>query len=254
MLTRISLIVAIVAGLAVGALNFVKVKDIITTTRAERDDWHQKFDTTDATLKKTEKDLANTTTELNQTKETLVATTAEKDKAVATAAQQTKRANQLSEELTATKTELGNAQAELAAYRQIGTTEQVANMARNLKSANDRVAEGQVVIATLNKKAKQLEDELADYRDPQRIVYLPSNLKGQVVVSDPKWDFVVLNVGEDQQVVPKGELLVNRNGRLVAKVKVTSVQKDRCVANVLPGWKLGEILEGDQVIPAHPAS
>jgi hypothetical protein len=37
-------------------------------------------------------------------------------------------------------------------------------------------------------------------------------------------------------------------------VKVRSVQKDRSIANVVPGWGLGEIIEGDQVIPAHPAS
>ena len=48
--------------------------------------------------------------------------------------------------------------------------------------------------------------------------------------------------------------LVNRNGKLVAKVKVRSVQKDRCIANVLPGWQLGDVMEGDQVLPAFPAS
>ena len=37
MLTRISLIVAILAGLAVAGLNFVKVKEKITTLMAERD-------------------------------------------------------------------------------------------------------------------------------------------------------------------------------------------------------------------------
>ena len=53
MLIRISLIVAIIAGLAVGTLNFVKVKKIIEETRAQRDDWHNKFTTTDAALTKT---------------------------------------------------------------------------------------------------------------------------------------------------------------------------------------------------------
>jgi hypothetical protein len=71
---------------------------------------------------------------------------------------------------------------------------------------------------------------------------------------DPKWDFVVLNVGEDQGVLPDGELLVSRDGKLVAKVIVRSVQKDRSIANLVPGWQLGEIIEGDEVIPAHPAS
>ena len=73
-------------------------------------------------------------------------------------------------------------------------------------------------------------------------------------MTDPKWKFVVLNVGEDQGLLKDGELLVNRDGRLVAKVRVSSVQKDRSVANVMPGWELGEVLEGDQVIPAYPES
>jgi hypothetical protein len=85
-------------------------------------------------------------------------------------------------------------------------------------------------------------------------VYLPASLKGKVLVSDPKWNFVLLDVGEDKGVLERGELLVNRNGKLVAKVVVSRVQKDRCIANVLPGWELGEVMEGDLVIPAHPAS
>ncbi|HYG23517.1 MAG TPA: hypothetical protein VEH04_12095 [Verrucomicrobiae bacterium] len=254
MLIRISLIVAIVAGLAVAGLNFTKVRTDIVTTRADRDNERTMKEQAQTELSSTRRDLEQRTTELTQTKEALATTTTERDRAVESASQLTQRANQLTEQLTGTRAELATAQAEVAAYRQVGTTEFVANLARNLRQTQEGLAEAQVVIGTLNKKARQLEEELADYRDPRRIVYLPGNLKGQVVVSDPKWDFVVLNVGEDQQVVPKGELLVNRNGRLVAKVKVTSVQKDRCVANVVPGWKLGEIMEGDQVIPAHPAS
>jgi hypothetical protein len=106
----------------------------------------------------------------------------------------------------------------------------------------------------LMQKVKKVETELAVYRDPNFFVTLPASLKGKVLVADPKWNFVVLNVGEDQGVLERGELLVNRNGRLVAKVVVRSVQKDRCIANVLPGWELGEVMEGDLVIPAHPAS
>jgi hypothetical protein len=64
----------------------------------------------------------------------------------------------------------------------------------------------------------------------------------------------VLDIGENQGVLEYGELLVNRNGKLVGKIVVRTVQKDRSVANLLPGWEIGEVLEGDQVIPANPAS
>jgi hypothetical protein len=255
MLIRISLIVAIVAGLAVGALNFVKVKEIITTTRAERDEWHGKFDKTDAELRTTKKDLDKTTAELKTTQESLATATAEKDKAVATATSLSKRAAQLQEELTTAKTTLGEAQAELEAYHQSGLTPaQVLALNRTLKLAQDSLTGSQEENRILGRKNDSLRRELARYTGGLEPIQLPATLKGQVVVSDPKWDFVVLNIGENQQVVPDAELLVNRNGRLVAKVKVTSVQKDRCVANVVPGWKLGELLEGDLVIPAYPQS
>lgn len=71
-----------------------------------------------------------------------------------------------------------------------------------------------------------------------------------MVVCDPKWDFVILNVGENQGVLERGDLLVNRDGKLVAKVRVLRVEKDRCIANLVPGWKLGEVAEGDSAIPA----
>jgi hypothetical protein len=78
-------------------------------------------------------------------------------------------------------------------------------------------------------------------------------LKGKVVVVDPKWDFVVLNIGSDLGAVEEGEMLVSREGKLVAKVIIRSIEKDRCIANIIPGWKLGELIEGDEVSPAHPA-
>ena len=50
------------------------------------------------------------------------------------------------------------------------------------------------------------------------------------------------------------ELLVSRDGKLVAKVIVRTLEKGRSIANLVPGWKLGEVIEGDEVSPAHPAS
>jgi hypothetical protein len=42
--------------------------------------------------------------------------------------------------------------------------------------------------------------------------------------------------------------MVSRGGKLIGKVKVATVHAERSIANVMPGWKLGELMEGDQVI------
>ena len=120
MLIRISLIVAIIAGLAVGGLNFVKVKEKITTLQAnlkEQTDGRIKAETE---LASTKKDLNKTTAELKQTKAELEATTAAKEKAEADLAAQTKRADKLTEDLNKTRQERDDAQADLAAYKATG--------------------------------------------------------------------------------------------------------------------------------------
>ncbi len=255
MLIRISLIVAIIAGLAVGVLNFITVKDKIVALQTDLADTKTKLADTQNKLHKTERQLADTKAELDATNQILQATIKERDDAVTQAAAQTKRATQLADELKKTKEERDDAQAQLAAYKATGfTSEQVLALGKTLKQTQDTLVAVQDENKLLGQQIVKLKNELAFYRDPQYVVQLPATIKGTVLVSDPKWDFVVLSVGQDQGVLEHGELLVNRNGKLVAKVRVTSVQKDRSIANVMPGWKLGELLEGDQVIPAHPAS
>ena len=69
MLIRICLIVAIVAGLAVGGLNFVKVKEKITTLQDDLDDGDRgPPGIRGASITSTKKDLDKTTAELKQTK------------------------------------------------------------------------------------------------------------------------------------------------------------------------------------------
>jgi len=255
MLIRISLIIAILAGLAVGTLNIIKVKEKITTLYSERDNERTQKEQAQTELAQTRKDLDKTTADLKLTKQTLDTTTEERDRAQSDLAATTKRADKLTDDLKKTTTERDDARAELAAYEATGVKpEQIVSMRNSFKGLQDDLAAVKDENKILGNNIKKLKNELAIYKTPEYIVPLPPNLRGKVIVADPKWNFVVVNVGEDQGVLEHGELLVNRDGRLVAKVKIRSVQKDRAIANVLPGWQLGDVLEGDQVIPAHPAS
>ena len=93
-----------------------------------------------------------------------------------------------------------------------------------------------------------MRTELDRYLEPNSIPDLPPGLKGKVVAVDPKWNFVVLDIGERQGVLENAEMLVNRNGKLVAKVRITSVHPNSSVANILPAWAQADVMEGDQVI------
>ncbi len=255
MLVRISLIVAILAGVAIGVLNFVKVKEKITILQSDLDretkahaEFLKKFTDTDRALTKTNAIL-------KQTIATLEATTAEKEKALADLTAQTKRADKLTEDLTKTRQERDTAQQELAAYKVSGMSpEQVAGLNREFKKLQEALAGVEGENKLLARTVEKLQTELARFKDPNKPIFLKASCKGKILVTDPKWNFVVLDVGEDKGMKEYGEMLVNRNGKLVGKVIVRTVQKDRSIANVIPGWELGEVMEGDQVIPAYPES
>jgi cell shape-determining protein MreC len=123
-----------------------------------------------------------------------------------------------------------------------------------LKDSQESVAFVNEEKMILQRVLARTQARLSIYEGTNTFVTLRADLRGKILVVDPKWDFVVLNIGQDQGVIDNGELLVSRAGRLVAKVIVRSVEKNRCIANVMPGWKLGEVIEGDEVSPAHPAS
>jgi hypothetical protein len=255
MLTRICLLVAILAALAVGTVNVVSVKSKITTLVTDRNTQRDGRIAAEGERDKTKRDLATAKKELDQSKQDLVAANTERDKAVATAAAQKKQADDLSDKLAKTAQELDVTQTKLAAYLFTGVpADQVAKLNNNLKNTREALEVANEEKLVLQRTVNRLQARLAKYEGTNPVVTLRADLRGKIIVVDPKWDFVVLNIGQDQGVIDDGELLVSRDGKLVAKVIVRSLEKNRCIANIIPGWKLGEVIEGDEVTPAHPSS
>ena len=255
MLIRISLIVAIVAALAAGTLNIFQVRDKIGTLITQRNDERGQKEKALGDLANTQKELAKTKDSLTQTQQELTDTKSQRDKAVADAKEQIKRASDLSDKLAKTTQEFNDSQAQLAAYtattlspEQVMTLDKIL---RNTQTALEAVKEENVV---LQRAVSRLNNQLAGFVGTNYVVRLRANLEGKIVAVDPKWNFVVLNVGESQGVLEDGEMLVSRDGKLVAKVIVRSVQKNHSIANIVPNWRLGDVIEGDAVTPAHPAS
>jgi hypothetical protein len=255
MLIRISLIVAILAALAAGVLNFVVVKDKITTLASDRDTQRDGRVKAEGERDKTKKDLTKTQGELKQTQNQLADANADRDKAVASAETQRKRADDLNSQLTKVTADRDDAQTKLAAY--VATTytpSQIGGLEKTIKDEQNALEVSAQEKVVLQRAIVRLQTRLDRYEGTNSYVVLPAGLKGKILVVDPKWEFVVLNLGEEQGAIPDGELLVSRDGKLVAKVVIRSVEKDRCIANIIPGWQLGDVIEGDEVTPAHPAS
>ena len=255
MLLRISLIVAILAGLGAGVVSYLEVSEKIPALAKQRDDEHSAKVTALADLSKTKTEMAKTKSDLAQTQQELAETKSDRDKAVARAEAQSKRADELTDKLAKATQDRDDAQSQLAAYKATDLTpDQVVKLGKTLKEAQSQIDAINAEKVVLQRALTGVKARLARYEGPDTDIKLRADLKGKVIVVDPKWDFVVLDVGEEQGAIQDGELLVSRAGKLVAKVILRSVQKDRSIANIIPGWKLGEPIEGDEVTPAHPAS
>jgi hypothetical protein len=249
MLIRISLIVAIIGGLAVAGIDFFVLKDNITKTITDRDtfntNWHAELDQ----HHKFEKLAKDTQSKLDKTVEQLATARQERDTAVAKEADEEKVLASTQDTLKKTQETLDAANDKLAAWDALGIPiTQARDILNSLKRVQDEEAalqaEKEIIFAKCQKLQSKLDDILGGPNDPE----MPDGLRGKVLAVDPKYDFVVLDIGQKEGAVMNGKLLVNRNGKLVAKLKITEdVQPERCIANVMPGWKLSDIMEGDEV-------
>jgi hypothetical protein len=246
---------AIIAALGAGTLNLLQVRGKINTLMSQRDVYHKNLTDTQGKLTKTQGELATTQKNLADSQQQLADAKTARKKAEDTAAAQSKRADDLNTQLAKATQDRDAAQADLAAYKATGKSPpEVLQLISLIKQDQETITAINEEKSVLNRKLLSVQNQLNDLIGTDHIVRLRADLKGKVVVVDPRWDFVVLDIGADQEVLEKGELLVSRNGKLVAKVVVRTVEKDRCIANIIPGWKLGDVFEGDVVTPAHPAS
>jgi hypothetical protein len=76
---------------------------------------------------------------------------------------------------------------------------------------------------------------------------MPPGISGKVTFVNRTWNFVVLDVGLSNGVVPNGELIVYRGRDFLGKIKVTSAESNSAVADILPDVK-GDIQVGDYVL------
>ncbi len=250
MLLRISLILAILAGLGTIAVIHTKTREHINGIRTVRDENIQGRAKEKGRAEKAEKELASTKDTLTQTKDTLAKTEEELNGAKQRLVVAEESIGKLKGELAGAVESRKKAEADLAKWSSLGLTpEQVVELGKKEKAQKDAIAALEDEKLILARNAKELQNRLDILLGGDEfVVKLPANTKGNIMAVDPKWNFVVVDLGKNKEMLEGGVLMVHRNSQLVGKVRIREVQADRCVATVMPGWQLGEIEEGDQVI------
>jgi hypothetical protein len=192
-------------------------------------------------LKETETKLAGARQALDESGRQLVVANAMADR-------QKGRADTLEKNLDATTRELNETQQQFAAWKALGIpVETVNQMIQSEKWLQKETVVLQEELRIVLAENRRLANVLAEVTTLDGPPPMPG-VKGNIVAVDPKWNFVMLDVGEKAGAKPRGVFMVSREGKLIGKVKVATVQPDRSIANVIPGWQFGELMEGDQVI------
>jgi hypothetical protein len=249
MLLRVFLILAILAGIGTVAVTHFMVRPHIQTIIDERETNKKNWDRELARANKLTRDLKTTQETLATTEKNLEDTKNQLAVVTVKATEQENRANGLQQKLDTTTADLTDARQRLAAWNALGipveTVAQIIESEKRFRSMTTVLEQEKKIILAENKRLQGIIDDLKG--SEERPVEMPG-VKGTIMAVDPKWNFVVLDVGEKAGARQRGIFMVARNGKLIGKVKVATVQPDRSIANIMPGWQLEEIMEGDQVI------
>ena len=249
MLLRVFLILAILAGIGTVAVTHFMVRPHIQGIIDVRDDNKKNWDRELARANKLNKDLKTTQETLATTEKNLDDTKNQLAVVTVKATEQENRANGLQQKLDTTTADLTDARQRLAAWNALGipveTVAQIIESEKRFRGMTTVLEQEKKIILAENKRLQGIVDDLKG--GEEKPVEMPG-VKGTIVAVDPKWNFVVLDVGEKAGAKQRGVFMVSRNGKLIGKVRVSTVQPERSIANIVPGWQLEEIMEGDQVI------
>lgn len=116
-----------------------------------------------------------------------------------------------------------------------------------------RLTELETVNQQLQDQNTGLSTQIAELRrkeDGRQKLQMRQGLTGTILAVNQAWNFVVLSLGDRQGVVPNAEMLVQRDGKFLGKVRVTSVEPSTSIADILVRTvpRGLSVMPGDRVI------
>ncbi len=212
-----------------------------------------------ATVSKAGENWGITSDDLKGAQGTLAKTKTDLDEAQAKNQELSLTADKLSKDLTTSKTDLESTNSKLTL-----TSEQLQVYTDELKGKKptelfqdiaDRTTERdelKKVNEALAKTKDTLDLELKRLRTEVEMTKPGSaksiSLSGKIVAVNPTWNFVILDLGKNDQVVEGLTMVIYRGEKMIGKIKTVTVDAQTSVADILPGTPATALEVGDQVV------
>jgi predicted nucleic acid-binding Zn-ribbon protein len=250
-LVKVALVIVVLSCLGSLVLTFKigsdksKLKTHNTQLTSDNNRLSQDLSQTKSQLAQSQQQLQQTRADLDETKTGLATAQAKLD-------DKTKEANALKAQVAELAQLSKEAKTQLTAATE--TLEQI----RKAMGAVDLQNVDQIRnrLTALDDENKVLSDRLsaarAEKQKLQEEVELlresPIGLRGKVALVQDNWNFLVLDIGQQQRVRPNTQFIVYRNGKMIGKVQVTSIGPNTSVAEVLTDYSRGAPRVGDMVV------
>ncbi len=201
-------------------LQFVRLND----TRINLGQTRATLDTTSNTLVATEKDLADTKDTLKKTEDDL--TVARQDIV--------QKTGEIAD-LNATKEKLEG---------------EVDKQKNEIVSLTDKLSDKESQLTATKRFVEKLQKDLATcLHGPSDSNAPPPGLQGKILVVNTNWNFVVMDMTAEARMIPLTDLTVQREDKLVGKVRVSEVMMEQRFAfgEILGDWQQMPLSKGDYV-------
>jgi chromosome segregation ATPase len=193
-----------------------------------------------AKLPPLEKALADAKTDHEKTKKNLETITQEREKLKTELASLQQKVPTINTELAAAKEAIRKAEETIA--KQAAEIATIAGFKKQIAALKTENTTFGSKIEVLLAEIKRLELENDDLRNT------PVNCRGLVAGVENRWNFIILDIGQDQKVRKNAQFLVYRNNTFICKAQVLTVNENTVVAEVLPEFRRGDPRVGDLAI------
>lgn len=123
----------------------------------------------------------------------------------------------------------------------------ISTMQDTIAEKEEQIADNTDIVSALEKQVEDLGKELEAKAVLERDGNPFKGLAGKVIEVNEEWNFIVIDVGAEDNLVESAVALVHRADQLLGKVRVSQVDEGMAVADILLDWRKGSIQIGDSI-------